>query len=179
MSSLPPVGRAPVARGLVGPRERVGLAWRFDWIIAGSALVLSLLGSLLVWSATKPRLLDSGGDPKAYLERHLLNLAIGLVLAVVFALVDYRSLRAYAPLIYVASCLGLVAVLLVGTHDQRGALLDRARRRVPGPAERVREGRAGGRDGGAARANGGPRSRRPAAPTCRWSWRWPPYRWGW
>ena len=86
MSRLPPVGRAPVARGLVGPRERVGLAWRFDWIIAGSALVLSLVGSLLVWSATKPRLLDTGGDPKAFLERHLLNLAIGLVLCVVFAL---------------------------------------------------------------------------------------------
>jgi rod shape determining protein RodA len=115
VTGLPPLGRAPIARGLVGPRERVGLAWRFDWIIAGSALVLSLLGSLLVWSATKPRLLESGGDPNAYLERHLLNLAIGLVLGVVFALVDYRALRAYAPLIYVTSCLGLVAVLLVGS----------------------------------------------------------------
>jgi rod shape determining protein RodA len=115
VTGLPPLGRAPVDRGLVGPRERAGLAWRFDWIIAGSALVLSLLGALLVWSATKPRLLESGGDPNAYLERHLLNLAIGLVLGVVFALVDYRALRAYAPLLYIASCLGLVAVLVVGS----------------------------------------------------------------
>ena len=30
------------------------------------------------------------------------------------AVVDYRALRAYAPLIYLASCGGLVAVLLVG-----------------------------------------------------------------
>ena len=34
-------------------------------------------------------------------------------------------------------CLGLLAVLSrLGTDDQRGALVDRARRRVPGPAER-------------------------------------------
>jgi rod shape determining protein RodA len=112
---LPPLGRAPLGRGLVGPRERPSAWWQVDWLIAGSALLLSLLGSLLVWSATKPRLLESGQNPNEFLERHLLNLAIGLMLGVVFAAVDYRALRAYAPLIYVASCLGLVAVLVVGT----------------------------------------------------------------
>ena len=84
-------------------------------MIAGSALLLSLLGSLLVWSATKPRLVDAGDDPNTFFKRHLLNLAIGLVLCAVFTVVDYRALRAYAPLVYIASCLGLVAVLLVGT----------------------------------------------------------------
>jgi rod shape determining protein RodA len=112
---LPPLGRAPLDRGLVGPRERPSAWWQIDWLIAGSALLLSLLGSLLVWSATKPRLLESGQNPNEFLERHLFNLAIGLMLGVVFAAVDYRALRAYAPLIYVASCLGLVAVLVVGT----------------------------------------------------------------
>ena len=109
------LGRAPLDRGLVGPRERESAWWRIDWVIAGCALSLSLLGALLVWSATKPRLLESGGNPDAYLDRHLLNLAIGLVLGVIFAVVDYRALRAYAPLIYAASCVGLVAVLLIGT----------------------------------------------------------------
>ena len=112
--SGPPLGRIPLDRGLVGGREREGLLWRVDWVIAGAALLLSLLGALLVWSATKPRLLDAGEDPDAYLQRHLLNLAIGLVLGVVFSVVDYRALRAYAPLVYALSCLGLVAVLLVG-----------------------------------------------------------------
>jgi rod shape determining protein RodA len=113
--SAPPLGRLPLDRGLVGPRGRRSLWWRVDWLIAGSALVLSVLGALLVWSATRPRLLDAGGDPDAYLQRHLLNLAIGLVLGVVLAVVDYRALRAYAPLVYAASCLGLVAVLGIGT----------------------------------------------------------------
>ncbi len=112
---LPPLARAPLDRGLVGPRERDSAWWQIDWVIAGSALLLSLLGSLLVWSATKPRLVDAGDDPNTFLKRHLLNLAIGLVLCAVFTVVDYRALRAYAPLLYIASCLGLVAVLLVGT----------------------------------------------------------------
>jgi rod shape determining protein RodA len=112
---LPPLGRAPLGRGLVGGREREGLLWRVDWIIAGSALTLSLLGALLVWSATRPRLIEAGADPNSYLQRHLLNLAIGLVLGTLVAVVDYRMLRAYAPLMYVLSAIGLVAVLLVGS----------------------------------------------------------------
>ncbi|HYT10003.1 MAG TPA: rod shape-determining protein RodA [Mycobacteriales bacterium] len=112
---LPPLGRTPLDRGLVGPGRRDSLWWRVDWVIAGSALLLSLVGALLVWSATRPRLLEAGGNPDAYLERHLLNLAIGLALGLLFAAVDYRLLRAYAPLIYVASAVGLVAVLLVGS----------------------------------------------------------------
>ncbi|HEV7654896.1 MAG TPA: rod shape-determining protein RodA [Mycobacteriales bacterium] len=115
MTGLPPLGRAPLGRGLVGPREHEGFRWRVDWVIAGTALALSLIGALLVWSATRPRLLDAGADPDSFLRRHLVNLAIGLVLCLVFTLVDYRALRAYAPLIYVASCLGLVAVLLIGS----------------------------------------------------------------
>jgi rod shape determining protein RodA len=115
VTGLPPLGRAPLGRGLVGPREHEGFRWRVDWVIAGTALALSLIGALLVWSATRPRLLDAGADPDSFLRRHLVNLAIGLVLCLVFTLVDYRALRAYAPLIYVASCLGLVAVLLIGS----------------------------------------------------------------
>jgi rod shape determining protein RodA len=112
---LPPLGRAPLGRGLVGHRERESRWWRVDWVIAGAALALSLLGALLVWSATRPRLLEAGEDPDWYLKRHLVNLAIGLVLGLFFAVVDYRMLRVYAPLIYVGSGVGLVAVLVVGS----------------------------------------------------------------
>jgi rod shape determining protein RodA len=101
--------------GMAGPPERPGLWRRLDWPIFGSALTLSGLGALLVWSATRPRLLEAGGDPQAYLKRHLVNLAIGLLLCGLVAVVDYRLLRAYAPVIYVGSCLGLVAVLIVGS----------------------------------------------------------------
>jgi rod shape determining protein RodA len=90
-------------------------AWRrVDWLLVGTALALSLVGSVLIWSATRPRLLQSGGNELAFLERHLMNLAIGLVLGTVAAMLNYRNLRASTPIIYAGSCLGLVAVLLIG-----------------------------------------------------------------
>jgi rod shape determining protein RodA len=69
------------------------------------------LGSLLVWSATRQRMLDADLDPQAFLKRHLINAVIGLTLASVATLVDYRSLQANVPVVYVLSLGGLVAVL--------------------------------------------------------------------
>jgi rod shape determining protein RodA len=84
---------------------------RLDWTLVGAAAVLSLIGSLLVFSATREGLAEAGGDPHSFLKKHLLNLAIGLVLGGVTAALDYRLLRAYAPIVYAAACIGLVAVL--------------------------------------------------------------------
>ena len=86
---------------------------RFDWVLFIAALGLSLAGAVFVYSAT--RVVPSGDDPQAFLKRHLLNLVIGLVLGFITMLFDYRTLRAYAPFVYVASIIGLVAVLVVGT----------------------------------------------------------------
>ncbi|MEI6694220.1 MAG: rod shape-determining protein RodA [Actinomycetes bacterium] len=84
---------------------------RLDWVLMGSVLTLLFIGTLLVWSATKQKQLDAGGDPQTYLKKHLINIIIGLALAALTTLLDYRMLRAYAPLIYGASVLGLLAVL--------------------------------------------------------------------
>jgi rod shape determining protein RodA len=87
---------------------------RLDWTLLIAALSLSGLGALLVWSATKQRQLDANLDPESFLKKHLLNLAIGLLLGFVVSKFDYRLLRAYTPILYVGSILGLVAVLAVG-----------------------------------------------------------------
>lgn len=84
---------------------RNSLARRLDWVLAFAVVMLSSLGGLLVWSATRTSSQDG------FLKRHLLNFAIGLSLATIVALVDYSMLRAYVPVVYVASCLGLIAVL--------------------------------------------------------------------
>jgi rod shape determining protein RodA len=102
-------GRPPVRDYSGRPKESI---WaRIDWVLMAAVLGLCALGAVLVWSATRQRLLDVGGDPEAFLKKHLLNLTIGLVLGTVTMLLDYRLLRAYAPIIYVVSLLGLVAVL--------------------------------------------------------------------
>jgi rod shape determining protein RodA len=82
------------------------LIWsRTDWGLLVGGLGLSLIGALLVWSATRHQ---SGS---AYLARHLLNTGIGLGLAAAVTRVDFRGLRAYAPWLYLASVGGLVLVL--------------------------------------------------------------------
>jgi len=78
---------------------------RSDWGLLIGGLGLSLIGALLVWSATRHQ---SGST---YLARHLLNTGIGLGLAAAVTRVDFRGLRAYAPWLYLASVAGLVLVL--------------------------------------------------------------------
>jgi rod shape determining protein RodA len=82
-----------------------------DWVLVAAVLVLSLIGTLLIWSATAPGLTQSGGNPHAYLEKQTLNVAIGLVLMTAVALIDYPLLRIWAPFAYGAGCVGLITVL--------------------------------------------------------------------
>jgi rod shape determining protein RodA len=88
---------------------------RPDWMLILAVAGLLVLGVLLVWSATSNREGLTGGDPQSYLKKQLVNVAIGVVLAVLVAATDYRWVRILAPLVYVASVLGLVLVLTMGS----------------------------------------------------------------
>ena len=117
---LAPVRRGPGAPG--GPalgrgsfRRRAlakdSVLRHMDYVLILAVLALALLGTLLVWSATRTGLAQAGANPNTYLEKQLLNIAIGLAFMVGVSLIDYRILRMYTPLVYVAACLGLLAVL--------------------------------------------------------------------
>jgi rod shape determining protein RodA len=84
---------------------------RLDWVLLSAVLLLTAIGTLLIWSATRPGLVQAGRDPESFLKKHLVTLAAGLTLAAVVSLLDYRLVRAYAPILYAGSCVGLVAVL--------------------------------------------------------------------
>jgi len=84
---------------------------RFDGLLLLAVLALAGMGSLLVWSATRTKQELAGADPQSFLKRHLLTLAVGLILGALTSKLDYRKLRAYVPVIYLASLLGLAAVL--------------------------------------------------------------------
>ncbi|MDQ4054531.1 MAG: rod shape-determining protein RodA [Actinomycetota bacterium] len=88
---------------------------RLDWILLAAVLGLSVLGALLVWSATSSRDDLTGGDPTAYLWKQVVNIAIGLGLLVAVLVTDHRWVRIVAPLVYLASVVGLVLVLTMGT----------------------------------------------------------------
>ncbi len=114
------VGAAPRSR-VVRPDSVLARVPRLDWALLLATGGLLTLGTVLVWSATAERGSLTGGDPQAYLRRHLVNIAIGLVLAVLVAATDHRRIRILAPLVYAASLVGLVLVLLMGTtiHGSR------------------------------------------------------------
>lgn len=86
-------------------REHGSVWMRLDWALLLAALALSLLGALLVWSATRRTMGET------LLVKHLINLVIGLALGGGVALVDYRGLRAYSPALFAASIVGLLVVL--------------------------------------------------------------------
>jgi len=85
---------------------RAPATWlRTDWGLVIAGLGLSLVGALLVWSATRHT------SDSSYLLKHLVNTGLGLGLFVGVTRVDFRSLRACAPALYLVSVAGLVAVL--------------------------------------------------------------------
>jgi rod shape determining protein RodA len=87
---------------------------RIDWILMLAVAALCALGALLVWGATKPHNVALGNDPNADLKRDLFNIGLGVGLGGIAAIVDYRTIRAYAPVVYLASLAGLIAVLVHG-----------------------------------------------------------------
>jgi rod shape determining protein RodA len=87
---------------------------RLDWILLLAVGMLCTMGALLVWGATKPHNVALGLDPNGDLKRDLLNIGIGVGLGGVAAIVDYRTIRAYTPVVYLASLVGLIAVLVHG-----------------------------------------------------------------
>jgi rod shape determining protein RodA len=82
-----------------------------DWLLLSTVLALTVLGTVLIWSATEPLLIRQGANPHGFLLKQLLNIALGLVLMLVVSSLDSRQLRLYAPILYGLSCLGLIAVL--------------------------------------------------------------------
>jgi rod shape determining protein RodA len=88
---------------------------RLDWLLILAVAGLLVIGTLLVWSATVNRETLTGGDPTSFLKKQLVNIAIGVVLGVMITATDHRWVRILAPLVYVASVVGLVLVLFMGT----------------------------------------------------------------
>ena len=86
----------------------------FDNLLNLAVIGLLLIGTLLVYAGTREWFRSYGLDPEYYLKRHILNILIGALLAYGTTLIDYRLLRAYTPIIWLASVIGLVIVLIPG-----------------------------------------------------------------
>jgi rod shape determining protein RodA len=94
--------------------DRTSALRRLDWVLMLAVGGLCTLGALLVWGATRPRNIALGLPPNGDLKRDVLNIAIGIGLGCLAGMVDYRTIRAYTPVVYLASLAGLVLVLVHG-----------------------------------------------------------------
>ena len=90
----------------------------FDPILTIAVALLLITGTLLVYAATRDWYAANGLDPEYYLKRHVINIAIGSLLAWGTTVVDYRLLRAYTPILWIIGVLGLTAVLIPGIGDE-------------------------------------------------------------
>ncbi|MGW1592693.1 rod shape-determining protein RodA [Streptomyces sp. NPDC002343] len=104
-------GYGPERAGWTRLFARDSLTRRLDWPILLAATALSLLGSLLVYSATRNRTELNQGDPYFFLLRHLMNLGIGIALMIATVWLGHRALRNAVPVLYGLSVLLALVVL--------------------------------------------------------------------
>ena len=90
----------------------------FDPILTAAVGALLVIGTLLVYAATRDWYSANGLDPEYYLKRHVINIVIGIVLAWGTTIIDYRLLRAYTPFIWGLGVLGLILVLIPGIGSE-------------------------------------------------------------
>jgi len=84
-----------------------------DWVLLAAAGAATVMGSLLVWSASRADL-ASPTDPQSYLKKHLINVVLALILGFIASRLDHRWLRAYTPVIYVVSVFSLFLPFVPG-----------------------------------------------------------------
>ena len=86
----------------------------YDRWLTFSVAAMLVIGTILVWAATRTWFASQGLDPQYYLKRHIINIVIGLALGYAITLIDYRLLRAYTPILWGVGVLGLIAVAIPG-----------------------------------------------------------------
>ena len=90
----------------------------FDPVLTGAVAALLVIGTLLVYAATRDWYASNGLDPQYYRKRHVINIVIGLALAWGTTIIDYRLLRAYTPYIWGLGVFGLLFVLIPGVGSE-------------------------------------------------------------
>jgi rod shape determining protein RodA len=93
----------------------------FDPILLVATLLVSVVGVVMVYTATRGSLLAQGEDPKTFLKKQGLFVVLGIIVMVVVALIDYRRLEPIANILYWLIILALLGVFVVGSSAQGAA----------------------------------------------------------
>jgi rod shape determining protein RodA len=104
-------GYGPKRTGWTRLFARDSAARRLDWPLLLASVALSVIGSVLVFSATRNRTDINQGDPYYFLVRHIMNTGIGLAMMAGIVWLGHRALRTAVPMLYGASLLLILLVL--------------------------------------------------------------------
>ncbi len=93
-----------------------------DWFLIVIAIVLSVVGLLLLYSATSQTLRQGGFDPFDRVNKQAITMVLGAGAALAIASIDYRFWKIYAGFIYIGSVVALILVRVpgIGTTDSTG-----------------------------------------------------------
>ena len=92
-----------------------------DPTLIGATLAIAALGLLMIYSSTRERLRLEGIDELYFVKRQGVAILVGLVVMGLLLTVDYRRLRDYSVFAYVATVVGLLAVLSPLGSNARGS----------------------------------------------------------
>lgn len=101
----------------LSPRPSPGrlLAQRLDYALVFTTIVVAVIGVVIVYSATRSKLIISGASPHYFLNRQAGYVVVGIVVMAVLAALDYRWLEHAAAALYVGIILALLAVFAIGS----------------------------------------------------------------
>ncbi len=94
--------------------EENGRRAPFDKWIFGLVLLLSLFGTVMVFSASYAGALTRYGDAYYFIKRQLVFLAVGVAVMLLFSYLSPGTLYKYTPHLFIVTLLLLVAVLVIG-----------------------------------------------------------------
>jgi rod shape determining protein RodA len=120
--AIPSYSRRYLSAGAYAPRRRrwlldADLTMRLDWILIGACAAIVLIGTLMIFSASRHVV---SGDPAYFVKRQLLALGVGIIVAIALLRIDYRKLRDYSLLIYLVTITLLFFVISPIGSTSRG-----------------------------------------------------------
>lgn len=104
----PDSGLGNVRRSLVDPTRNI------DWILMSAVGVLTVIGTFIIYSATRPRLLNRGADPFFFVQRQIIFIILAILVMAAVMWLDYVQLRGSAELFYAITIILLILVLVTG-----------------------------------------------------------------
>lgn len=127
MATIPQTGsrlpRRALGRALGTRRSHFDTSWLrdLDPLLIGATLAIAALGLLMIYSSSRERLRVEGVDELYFVKRQGIAILVGLVVMALLLGIDYRKLRDYSAFAYVATVVGLLAVLSPLGSNARGS----------------------------------------------------------